>query len=138
MKARGVMEHHRRRQHERQISIFSFDYLHIDESGDISRGDKTTKDEKTITVLVATESRSGCIFAHIVPQKGVDREHYVVDALVEDIKWLGFQRLILKSDNEAAILKLLSTTLQELRFTIPDIDQLTQEHPNVYDSSGNC
>ena len=43
--------------------------------------------------------------------------------LLEDIKWLGFQRMALKSDNEIAIIALLSATPRELRYNVPDIDQ---------------
>ena len=95
--------------------------------------------EKVVaTVLVAHDSMSGCDFAHIVPQKGVDNDQYSVGVLVEDIKWLGFTRIILKSDNEPAIVKLLSDTLRELRYQIDDLEQAAEEHPNTYDSSGNA
>ena len=46
-----------------------------------------------------------------MPSKGSDSDHYAVDVLLDDIKWLGFQRLILKSDNEVAILTLLHSAL---------------------------
>ena len=79
--------------------------------------------DKVTKVMVAVESRTGCVFAHVVPQKGVDWNNYCVDVLVEDIKWLGFQRVILKTDNEIAILHLLTATLRELRYGVPDFDQ---------------
>ena len=116
MEARGVMEHHRRRRHAQQVSVFSFDYLFLDSEG--KKCENSQDLEKVVaTVLVAHDSMSGCDFAHIVPQKGVDNDQYSVDVLVEDIKWLGFIRIILKSDNEPAIVKLLSDTLRELRYS---------------------
>ena len=40
-----------------------------------------------------------------------------MNALVEDVKWLGYTSLTLKSDNEKAIVKLLSEALRELRIS---------------------
>ena len=51
------------------------------------------------------------MFAHVVPSKGNDADHGAVDFHLEDMKWLGFQRLILKSDNESAILTLLHSAM---------------------------
>ena len=56
-----------------------------------------------LTILVAKDARGKAVFAHVVLQKGVDPEHYAVDALMEDIKWLGYTALALRSDNEPAI-----------------------------------
>ena len=55
--------------------------------------------------------------------------------IVEDIKWLGYSKLILKSDNEPAILKLLSEPLRELR--IEGVPELLEEHPPEYDPQSN-
>lgn len=38
--------------------------------------------------------------------RGVAEDGYVVDCFVEHLKWLGYSHVILKSDNENAILKL--------------------------------
>ena len=64
-------------------------------------------------------------------------EHYAVDVLVKDLKWLGHQRVSLRSDNEPAILKLLQHAITESRIEIPELEQVLEEHPNTYDSSGN-
>ena len=66
----------------------------------------------------------------------MDADHYSVDVLVKDVLWLGFREVFLKSDNEKAILNLLEHALTELRMDA-EMDQLGQEHPNVYDPSGN-
>ena len=131
------MEHHKRRRHPKQVSVFSFDYLVLDSEG---RKCERAQDleEVVAAVLVAHDSMSGCDFAHVVLQKGVDNDQYSVDVLVEDIKWLGFTRVILKSDNEPAIVKLLSDTLRELRYQVENLEQAAEEHPNTYDSSGNA
>ncbi len=86
---------------------------------------------------MAHDSRGKAHFAHVVPQKGVDPDHFAVDVLMKDIAWLGFTQLSLRSDNEPAIVKLLNHALTEARYKIKDLDQILEEHPNVYDSSGN-
>ena len=74
-------------------------------------------------------------YLHVVPQKGVDRYHFAVDMLVQDVKWLGYQKVGLRSDNEPAILKLLAHALSELRIAVRGLEQVFEEHPNSYDSS---
>ena len=95
VKARGLMEQHRRGREAPKISIFSFDYLFIDEDGNLAKRDEEENAKTLVKVLVAHDTRTGCMFAHVVPQKGVDPDHFAVDLLVEDIKWLGFQRIML-------------------------------------------
>ena len=50
---------------------------------------------------------SRAVFAHAVPKKGVDEKRCSVNAVVDDVLWLGYAKVILKSDNELAIVKLL-------------------------------
>ena len=40
---------------------------------------------------------------------------YAVDRLVRDLRWLGHTKVMLKSDNEPAILKLLTEVLKDMR-----------------------
>ena len=86
-------------------------------------------------ILVIRDSRSKAVFAHVVPQKGLDEKGYAVSALVEDIKWLGYSSVTLKSDNEPAIVKLLSEALRELR--ISGVPQVLEEHSPEYDPMAN-
>ena len=103
------------------MAVFSFDYLFLDEKGEVMKNGVIEDRELVVKVLVAHDSLCGCVFAHVVPQKGVDAELYAVDILVEDLKWLGYQRVIHKSDNEPAIVKLLRTALTELRHCVEDL-----------------
>ena len=68
-----------------------------------------------VKVLVAKYQKTKCTFAHVVPRKGVDEDRYAADRLAKDIAWLGHTRVILKSDNEPAILNLLGEVLKALR-----------------------
>ena len=85
--------------------------------------------------LIVKDGRSKCIFAHAVPQKGVDSAGYAVDCIKRDILWLGCRKVILKSDNEKAIVKLLTEVLKGLRVT--PIEQAMQQHPAAYDPNSN-
>ena len=70
-----------------------------------------------------------------MPRKGIDEKRYAVDVLVDDVKWLGYTQICLKSDNEKAILKLLIETLRELR--IEGLEEVQSEHPPEYDPQSN-
>ena len=81
------------------------------------------------------DNRQSCVFGHIVPHKGVDEEKFAVDCLVGDILWTGFISVMLKSDNEAAILALLIESLKELR--INGLKQVMSENSPEYDPQAN-
>ena len=54
---------------------------------------------------------------------------------MRDLKWLGHTRIMLRSDNEPAILKLLSETFKDLR--VEAVEQASENHPPAYDPSSN-
>ena len=87
-------------------------------------------------ILVVREIVSKCTFAHVIKSKGVDDDRYAVDCLIRDIKWMGHTKLMLRSDNERAIVALLTETLKSLRVEV-HIDQVAEEHPPEYDPQAN-
>ena len=93
------------------------------------------KDEH-LKILVIRDSRSKGLFAHAVVHKGVDSDRYVVDKVVEECQWLGYTRLMLKSDNEPAIALLIQETLKALRVT-GEIEQVNEERAVPYDPMTN-
>ena len=129
--------HATRQQEPGRTPVISFDYAFIGDKDEkienmeqyIAAGEGATK------VLVIRDSKSKSLFAHVIPSKGLDEKGFVVDALVQDVKWLGYTKLILKSDNEPAIVKLLGEALRELR--IQGVDQAMEEHPPEYDPQAN-
>ena len=138
VEARGTGEPHRKRTEQREVCVFAFDYLFIGKDGlAIRRQDLTElRNEVAVKILIARDTRGKAAFAHVIPRKGVDEDHYSVDVLVKDVQWLGFREIVLKSDNEPAILNLLNHALTEIRIDTK-MDQITEEHPTVYDPSGN-
>ena len=59
----------------------------------------------------------------------MDADGYSVARLVDDIKWLGYTKLLLRSDNEAAIVSLLTAALR--KFKTEGIAQVAKEKPRI-------
>ena len=81
--------------------------------------------------MVIHDNISKALFAHAVPQKGVDEKNYIVDQFVNDILWLGYARVIVRSDNEPAIKKVVEDTLAALK--VSGLDQAAAEGSVPYD-----
>jgi len=129
VKGRGTGIQHRKSNEESGVPVFGFDYfLGSEVSGD--------REDETVKILVAKCKMTKCIFAHGVPQKGIDPKLYAVERLKRDVLWLGHNKLILKSDNEAAILALFRNTFKALR--IENVDNTQGGHSAAYDSSSNA
>ena len=72
-------------------------------------------------VLVANGYNSETLFANAVEATASDEEGYAVSRLVEDIAWLGHTKIIPKSDNEPAVLKLLKGFLETVRVEVAEL-----------------
>ena len=103
--ARATGEQHRKRLEEKRITTFSMDYLFLTKSRVVDRDSLIEGEEVEMKVLVAKDSKTKTVFAHAVPCKGSDDDGYAIARVTEDIAWLGHQKLILKADNEPAIVK---------------------------------
>ena len=89
-------------------------------------------------MLVVRDDKSKSVSGYVVPQKGIDEKGFALSLLVEDVRWLGFSKLILKIDNEPAIVKLLSEALRELRPEgAASAPVLMKEHSPEYDPQAN-
>ena len=93
----------------------SFDYAFIGDKGEITSQEQAETEEGYIKVLVVRDSESKALFGHVVPRKGVDEQGFAVAQITADVEWLGYTKVMLKTDNESAILKLLQESLRELR-----------------------
>ena len=60
-----------------------------------------------------------------------------MDVLLEEILWLVYPKLILRTDNEPAIVRLLIHAVTEARINVSGLGQVTEERPNTYDFSGS-
>ena len=78
-----------------------------------------------------------CVFAHVVPQKGADEDRYAVGLVVSAVVWLGHVRVILKSDGEPAVVKLVQEALKEVKCSVDGLETITHERSGPYDSQAN-
>ena len=76
------------------------------------------------------------VMTHVVPQKGNDEEQYCANLAVEDLKWLGHTRVILKSDNERSIGALRARVARIMKVQ-EHVVNVQEEAPNTYDSQSN-
>ena len=140
---RGVeMQHHLAGDYdERGVATVGFDYMFVTATNVYSRvewseaAEDKVDERKVLKVLVVRDFKSKALFAHAVRCKGSDVDGFAVQCVIDDLKWLGYSKVILKSDNEPAIVKLLSESLKALR--IEGIEQAMEEHPPPYDPQAN-
>ena len=117
----------------RGVAIISFDYIFVTDGSVHSRDEWEKSDEREVDgktmlkVLVVRDMRSKAVFAHAVETKGDDEAGFAVRCVVDDVAYLGYSRVILKSDNEPAIVHLLREALKRLR--VEGLDQVGEEHP---------
>ena len=69
------------------------------------------------------------VFAHLVPQKGLGGRNVACDFVLCDLEWLGHTRVIVKADNEPAILQLLREAIKGIKTELELADQIGEEHP---------
>ncbi len=134
VEGRGYGEQHRQGP-EGAVPIISFDYLIITKRGIFWRDATVEKSAILIKIMVVKVSKSKYIGSHVVPVKGLGGDRYAAEKLRGDILWLGYSRVLLKSDNEPAILALLAAVLKALKVEV--LDQAAPDHPPPYDSRAN-
>ena len=117
------------------IAMISMDYFFVSRPGVVYDTAEECEDAEALKVLVIKDTKSKSVFAQAVPQKGIDEKRFAVDAVVQSVMWLGYSQVILKSDNEPAIVKLLKESLAALK--VKGLDQAAEEHPPPFDPQAN-
>ena len=136
------MKHAATTQEGRGIATVGFDYMFISGSSVYTRAEWSEANDGNVDaadvlkVLVVRDFKSKALFAHAVRCKGADVEGFAVQCIVDDCKWLGYSRIILKSDNERPIVRLLTEALKALRIENV-VEQVMEEHPPPYDPQAN-
>ena len=127
---RGRERPHLRTNGKRKIPTLGFDYCFASKDGIFSREEwKNMPDGiKGVKILVARELVSKATFAHVVDNKGLGEDGFAAACLVKDVEWLGFTRIMLRSDNEPAIVALLKESLKEIRVQNAEVEQIGEEH----------
>ena len=139
VRGKATGEPHKRIQVESTIPIIAFDYMFVMNGRVAMRQDTTEEERKNaiLKILVVKDSKSRSIFGHVVKRKGVEEDGYSVKRLKEDLEWLGYTKVILKSDGERAIVRLLRETLRAMKTSVVEMEQIAHEHPPPYDSRAN-
>ena len=88
---------------EDSIPVIGIDYAFLDKTME------SGKMREEMTVMVVKDRMSGCIFSIPVPQKGMDPHEYATRQLLKKLNWLGYIEVIIKSDNEAALIKVIES-----------------------------
>ena len=108
------------------------DYACLTRKGQVvSEGDPGWDNDEALTLLIVKDSKSRAVFVHAVPKKVVDGKRCSVNVVVDDVLWLGHAKVMLKSDDEPAIVKLLKEALATLK--VSGVDQVGEEHLPPYD-----
>ena len=91
--------------------------------------------------LILRCHESKAIFAHSIPVKGDDEDHYVADLIATDVAFMGHVKLLLKSDNEPALLKLAEASLMKIRVQAQKdetpVQSVSSEQAAEYESPSN-
>ena len=83
------------------------------------------------------QGHHGLLRFHQVPfrvrgsHKGVGEDRIAADMVSEDIVWLGHSRVLIRSDNEPALVALVNESLKNLR--IGGLEQAAAEGSTPYD-----
>ena len=140
---------HKGRQHD--IPRIGVDYWYITPAGMMTRKDlpqpqtadgnaaveEERREQRLMKCLIVRCHESKAVFAHCVPCKGDDEDKYVTSLIVSDVAFMGHVRLILKTDNEVALLALVRAALEEIRCNVSSIERAMSEESAPYDSQSN-
>ena len=125
VRGKAPSDPHRRQSREekesKRIPTCSMDYFFMGSEG-LSFDDPTT--ERDVLPMVAVyDHGSRVTFAHPCPRKGDDR--HIVREVCSDLEWLGYKRIVLKSDQEPAIMALK----RAISRAMPGVEILMEESP---------
>ena len=136
VEAFGREKAHHGHESDRSIPLISCDYLFVTPRGVLLREEIQEEDvEGALKVIVAYCGATKSLFAHAVPKKGVDQDGYVVEQLKQDVLWLGHAKVVIRSDNEPALVQVVQTTIAALKMA--GVTSVVEEGSVPYDPQTN-
>ena len=123
------------------MPLVSCDYLYLTASGVFAHDELTDEERNGALRMIAalcgaTESQ----FAHAAPRKGADSDGYIVEQLLQDVLWRGHHRVMVRSDNEPALLQVVNRTMAALK--IKGVDATSEGsvpyHPQTNGAAENA
>ena len=112
---------------DHEMPMVTIDYMFLNSEG--SSSDESSMPTLVVKDVLSPHCGTGMLFAHVVPHKGANS--YAINILSKDIAILGHPELILKSDNEPAIIALKEATKRERS------ERIVFESPPVKESQAN-
>ena len=113
--------------------MLKFYNLDDDEIGR-ARVDEMVNDRSIVKCLIVCDYASKAVFATVINRKGHDDDEYSVNFILEVVKWLGYTTIIMKSDNEPAMLRLVKVATERLRVKL---ETVREEHSKEHDSQSH-
>ncbi len=95
------------------------------------------KQGKLVKCILIRCYQTKCMFAHVIPSRETGEDGYTVGLVVSAVSWIGHVKVILKSDGEPAILKLVKKSLEEIKTKVEDMETATREQSHPRDSQSN-
>ncbi|CAE7627361.1 unnamed protein product [Symbiodinium sp. CCMP2592] len=90
---RGRAYQHKASGQESTVPVISMDYLYFNER----------TDGAGLPTIVLRDRHSKAIFSHLLPCKGTTGSTHPERAILKDLEFLGYKKLVLKNDQEASI-----------------------------------
>ena len=117
----------------------------VDEYPETDEGNKALEEARTelkvMTCLIIRCHESKAVFAHSVPVKGRDENNYVANLITSDVAFMGHIKLLLKSDNEPALLALGRDALLAIKCQVladeSPVERISLEHAAEHESQSN-
>ena len=109
---------------EDTVPTVSIDYAFLNDKQEVIK-----EENAGMPILAIKDRKTGMMQSRVVPAKGNDK--FAIKRLVKDIELLGYNKVILKSDNESSILALKKSVKETTKVEI-----ILEESP-VGDHQGN-
>ena len=93
----------------RSTPTIGFDYFFLNDPNEDALND--------VKFLCIKERESKIIFAHAVPCKGCDSQGFVIEQICADVRKLGMKKIIIKHDQEPALVNVVHRALQATNIT---------------------
>ncbi len=136
LEGQAVGDGHKASPSQPLFPIVGIDYFYITKDSKFVMKDETEEAglEGAVKCLIIRDRMTKCIFAMVVPQKGVDEERWIVRQVVDAIEWLGHAKILIKSDQERSRVSLVRQAMKDLK--VKEI-AASDEESAKYESQSN-
>ena len=116
---------------ERSVPLVALDYAFMSDKAKKSEGEEEDKEQAKI--LACRDRTSRCYASFSVPQKGVDPDEYATRRTLKFLEFLGWESVILKTDQESALAAVISSVKSHRGANTQTMSQMSP----AYDSKSN-